>query len=225
MFPAQSTITRTSLLAALLLASGCGSVPLDDEARTRIAAASVAIDISERGSYTGDIPGIPYSTRGAVWYSTYFTAPVGMVIDLIDYSDNQAYRRTALECRMRDADIPVGSMVASDLARRLLERGIVRHVARDEAETAAIRFRLAVEYGLDDGMGLRGSWKPWLDVEASLVDETGRVLWSHEASKSCGDHGVAEFLDPFWDPARLRGSYASQARAVVAELVRHLERG
>lgn len=216
-----SSLYGKTVVFAVLAASlpACRSVELSETSRRSIRTVNVSNEVAEQGSFSGSLPGINTATRGTVWYSTWITAPVGIVYDLIDWSVNKRRRAVAIERKMRDAGAPVGELVRGEFLRGVEGTGVFDPVMRGSADA---RFVLTVEYGLSDGLGLRGTWKPWLEVEGTLLDQEGNVHWRKRASVSSRDERLPEFFEPFRKPARLRSAFTRAARIVVADLMEHL---
>lgn len=209
-------------LAALLLATalGCsGRVPLTEETRRSVRTVSIVAPVPAAGTLSGNLPGVSVESPGAVWYSSYLTAPVGVVCDLFHLSETGERRADAFAYRMEESGVDVGRIVHTGFRKKLLATELFRV---SDASDVDARFQLDVRYGLDDGWGVRGSWKVSLDVEGSLVDRQGEVLWRSSASISSADERVPELLDPFRRPDLLARAYARAANLVTRALLRDL---
>ena len=222
--PEKSRLVRCAVawlgVTTALSLAGCSSVRLADDAREKIRTIHVSPEIVEEGSYSGSLRGVDVPSRGAAWYSLWFTAPVGMMTDLICWSENEANRRRSFVSRMRKAEVFVGDVVRNTVEASL-RRGMVFASVVDRGGDAELR--LAVEYGIDDGMGLRGTWKPWLEIEGTLVAADGDVLWRRAAAVGADDPRLPEFHDPFRRPDRLRAAYTKAARIISRALIADLQ--
>ena len=205
------------LLPAVLLVTGCRTVHLSDASRDWIHVVSVGEHVVEEGSFSGSLIDLP--TRGEMYYLFWFTIPIGVIYDLIDSSENARRRSEALAQQMRQADVHVGDIMRRQFMSRLSKEEVFDAVLESGGDA---RFRLEVEYGLADRMGLRG-WKPWVEVEVTLLDLEGEVLWRKAEKISDGDPNLPEFVWPFSKPERLRRAYAKAARMAAARLVEHLK--
>jgi len=205
---------KTALAALVLSLAGCHTVELSKDARARIASVQVGATIEEHGSYAGALPQAGVESRGAAWYVTWLTAPIGVVLDLVFWSEHAAAKEVAFEGLMRENGVSVADIVRSTLTEQLAGDAGFRIVPSG----ADAELRIAIDYGLSDGMGARGSWKPWLEVSGVLVGPGEELLWRRRARISSYDDRLPELQQPF-DPERLRGAFRRAARLVTRELV------
>ena len=206
-----------SFVFVALFVTGCHTVRLSDSTRNSIHVVSVSERVVEEGSFSGALIDLP--TRGEMYYVFWFTIPVGLIYDLVDWSENARRRSAALAQQMRQADVRVGDIMRQQFISRLSKEEVFESVLESGGDA---RFRLEVEYGLADRMGLRG-WKPWIEVEGTLLDSEGEVLWRKSEKISDGDPNLPEFVWPFSKPERLRRAYAKAARMAAVRLVEHLK--
>lgn len=218
MFRSPHLLLPSLLLPVLLFVAGCRTVRLSDVSRDSVHVVSVGERVVEEGSFSGSLINLP--TRGELYYVFWFTLPIGVIYDLVDWSENVRRRSEALARQMRRVDIRIGDIMRNQFMSRLTEEEMFDTVVDSGGDA---RFRLEVQYGLSDRMGLRG-WKPWLEVEGTLLDPEGEVLWRRVEKVSDGDPNLPEFVWPFSKPERLRRAYAKAARMAAARLVEHLKR-
>ncbi len=216
----RSVTPSPLVLAALVTLSGCSGVDLADETRKSLRTVSVHRDIEVSGSFSGKLPGVDLTTRGTMWYSGWITAPVGAYFDVVDWSENHNRWAKAFSRRMRAADVEVGDLVREQFFRELSEADVFGSVVEWGGDAV---FSLKVDYGLADGWGARGSWKPWLEVEGVLVDADGRVLWRESTSIASIDDRLPELFRPFKSPRKLRTAYRVAAKILAAELIEDLK--
>ncbi|HLU50191.1 MAG TPA: hypothetical protein VK116_18975, partial [Planctomycetota bacterium] len=153
------------------------------------------------------------------WYGSWITAPIGIFLDLIDLSENARRRSTALRRRMAADGISVPRIVRAALRERLEESAVF--VDADAHSPDGV-IHLSIEHGLDDGFGLRGSWRPWIEIRASLLDGEGAVHWRAKAEVPPSDDRLGELDAPFATPERLEAVYAKASAIAVDALLRHL---
>ena len=96
--------------------------------RSTCCTVSVSPDVPELGTFSGDLPGVYIPQRSAIWYSLYLTAPVGMVIDLIDWSETKARKSAAIAWRMDDSKVKIGSIVRDEFLWCVENCGIFRSI-------------------------------------------------------------------------------------------------
>jgi hypothetical protein len=206
---------------ALTLLAGCSSIDLSAEARQSIQAVSLSPTWEEAASFSGSLPELDVTTRGSIWYVYWITAPIGMVFDLIDWSRNEEARQTIYTTRLQGAKVAVGLMLRDSFQTRL-EKGRPFPAVVDSDGDA--EFRFAIDHGISDGLGLRGTWKPWVEVDASLVERTsGRVLWRRKAAVGSTDERTPEVFNPFKNPDDLRDAYEAAVEIVTKDLLESLK--
>ena len=174
------------------------------------------------GSISGNLPEIQSDSRGAKWFGTWITIPVGVFFELFDYSDNQKNARNAFAAFLEDSEIDLSRMVRNKFIRHLAGSRVFDSIY---AEPGEAHFKLEVEHGISDGFGLRGAWKPWLTVVGTLESPDGEVLWRYEAEVTEGDARVPEVQSPTTQQDYLRRAYAIAVDKVTEELVEHLTHG
>jgi hypothetical protein len=207
------------LIVGTLAALGCETIPLSAESRAELRSVRVSTKVPERWTYSGHLPELEVETRSAMWYGSWITAPVGVIYDLIDWPENERRRRVAFAARLREADVSVPRLVRERLVRGLERRRVFEAIVDADGDAT---LALEVEHGLDDGLGVRGSWKPWVEVVAELTGENGEVFWRCRASISASDERTGELAEPFRDGRRLESVYDGAVDIVVAELLDHL---
>ncbi|HVR73748.1 MAG TPA: hypothetical protein VMT52_05425 [Planctomycetota bacterium] len=206
---------------ALTLLSGCSSMDLSAEARRTIHAVSLSPTWDEKASFSGSLPELDVTTRGSIWYLYWITAPVGIVFDLIDWSRNAEARQAIYTTRLQGAKVAVGVMLR-DSFQTHLEKG--RSFPAVVDEDADAEFRFAIDHGISDGLGLRGTWKPWLEVDASLVERSsGRVVWRRKAAVGSNDARTPEVFNPFKNHDNLRDAYEAAIEIVTKDLLESLK--
>ncbi|MEM7230943.1 MAG: hypothetical protein AAF517_02135 [Planctomycetota bacterium] len=212
-------LSISSICLLLILCVGCSSARLSKDERDSIRSISFAENVVEEIEFSGGLPGVDVPTRGEQWYAFWITAPIGVVLDLVDWSSNAERRGRSLQHRLAQADIDVPQIVETSLRTEVGRRDIfpVHNWGGDA------RVELEIRHGLDDGMGFRGAWAPWVEVEARLVHTSGDVLWTATRQVASGDSRLGGFIRPFSKPEGLKRCYRKAARLIAEELVDHLE--
>ena len=213
---------HTRPLLALALLSGCSSIiDLSPDARQAIHAVSLSPKFEEEASFSGSMPELDVPTRGSIWYVYLITAPIGMVFDIIDWSRNEEARQAIYNTRLRGAKVAVGLMVRDSFQTRLEEGHPFPAVVEKDGDA---EFHLAIDHGISDGFGLRGGWKPWVEVDASLVERSsGNVIWRRKAAVGSNDARTPEVYNPFKFPKNLRDAYEAAIEIVTKELIDSLK--
>jgi len=202
------------------LSSCSGTVEFSPEARQRLRAVSVSKDVGAEGSLSGSLPELAVDTRGSVWFSSLVTAPVGVVFEVVDWSGNRKHSAERFEEFLEDSGVDVATLARNEFLRGLANAHLFDSIYADPGQAT---FRLSVEHGLSDGLGWRGSWKPWVTIVATLAEGLdGRTLWRYESSVDAADPRVPEVEFPTRQAAFLRKSYAKAVELATEELITHL---
>jgi hypothetical protein len=215
--PTFAPLAARIVLAAAVLVPACSTVELSEESRQAIRQVRVSAEVPEVASVSGRLPEVSGDTRGSVWFSSLLTAPVGVVFEVIDREENAARETRIFRKFLRDAEIDVPVMVRNRFLKHLAAAKLFDSIYADPGDAT---FKLRVEHGLADGLGLRGTWRPWVRVEGVLVDNGGEVLWQFEAEVD--DGRVPELEHPAREAAYLRKAYAVAVDLATAALVEHL---
>ena len=208
-----------SLVALSALFAGCSSVELSDEARQAIRTVSIEDIQVAHASYKGHMPELDVRSRGQFWYALWVTAPIGVLVDLYDWPAHNRRRADAFQHALERAGVSVDKIVREEFATAVVNEGPFAQLLNWGADA---KFQLALSYGLDDAMGTRGTWKPYVELEGTLVDQDGNVLWRQTANVTDGDERTTELERPLSDGARLARAYRQAARLVASDLMDHL---
>ena len=159
--------------------------------------------------------------RSVPFYTGIITAPVGVVLDIIDWSDNIERRSQALIKRLRMDDIQVSALVEQQfaLALRSMDPGFT--VSAEPNPNAEARCEFDIEHGLSNQFGMADNWRPYVTINATLIRNSDeQILWSNEASVSSRDERIVDMDRPFYRPGRLRRAYLQAVRFTIQDLLR-----
>jgi hypothetical protein len=224
-------VTRSSIPAAFalaVLACGCTTVPLAEDARRSIRSVSVsaAVEQPETLSYFGPElegyepfpPGFLHVPLFRELTLLWSVTPIGL------WQTWRAYGRMerALTDRIRGAGIDVGELLRARFLGKLRDAAVFPAVvdAGGDAE-----FVLAVECGLSTaGGGMEPGVRPWLVVDGRLRDAAGTVLWRKRAKVSTFRDAVPayEIERIYVQPELFRDAVNRAAGIAAAELIAHL---
>jgi hypothetical protein len=228
--PILSRSSHAGLLRAIgaasilsFVVSGCSNtVELTRESRHEIRNVHVRTQVPEQASISGHLAEIDSDTRGSVWFSSLITMPVGVVYEVMDWSDNKKQTSDRIQSFLAESGVDMPQVVRNKFLRHLANAKVFESVYADSSHAT---FELEIEHGLSDGLGWRGGWKPWITAVGSLVDRDGSVVWRYEATISEHDARVPQVEYPARQEKFLRRAYATAADLVAKELVDHLVQG
>jgi len=213
-------LRSTTVLALVLIAAGCSStIELSPENRQQIRLVHVSKDVPEQASISGHLAEIHTATRGGLWFSSLLTAPVGIVLAVLDWSDDEEQSSIRFRSFLEKSDVDVPHLARSRFLRHVANAKVFDSIYTEPGQGT---FELQIEHGLSNGLGWRGSWKPWVTAVGSLVDREGKVVWRHQATISEHDARVPEVSHPARQEKFLQRAYARAVDLVTQELVDHL---
>lgn len=206
-------------IAALPLA-GCGTVSFSEEARQAVRQVSVSPRVAATGTYTGDLQELDFATRSAPYYVYPVTAPIGMVIDLIDMGKNRRRKEYLFQRRMQVEGVEVAAIVRQTFSSKLAEAKLFDAVLADGGDA---RFDLEIEYGLDEGWASEGIWTPWLEVCGTLRDAQDKILWRRSVTIPSSDERLPRSERPLRQNGYLQKAYSRAASIITEELIADLK--
>ncbi len=212
--------TVPALAALVLPLAGCETLSLSDEARHAVRQVSVSPRVAATGTYSGDLQELDFPTRSSQYYAYPITAPIGMVLDLVDMGKNKRRKESMFQRRLQGDGVEVATIVRQNFSVKLAEAKLFDAVL---AEGGDARFDLEVDYGLAEGWGSEGIWTPWLEVRGTLRDANANVLWRRSATISSGDNRLPRSDHPLRQSGYLEKAYSRAASILTEDLIAHLK--
>jgi hypothetical protein len=216
----SSSVSGTLTLAAALSLAGCGTVSLSEEARQAVRQVSVSPKVAATGTYSGDLQELDFATRSEPFYAYPVTAPIGLVIDLIDMGKNRRRKEYLFTRRLQVEGVEVAAIVRQTFSSQLAEAKLFDAVLADGGDA---RFDLEVEYGLDEGWASEGIWTPWLEVCGTLRDAKDNILWRRSVAIPSSDERLPRAEKPLWQKGYLQKAYSRAASILTEELIADLK--
>lgn len=195
-------------LFPLLLVSGCVSIPLSEENRTKIQTLSIQKDVEIK--------------RGIVM--KYMTVPMDQLTDetMRKLDDNywkypEPYNPAVmLEHIIEVENIDVGKILHEHFLNELKRANVFRTIVTDDADA---EFQIIINQRTFASLGT-GKFKPLMGVEATLINSDGIIVWRKLAgishiSKVTPSHTLVEYIN---NPEYIRKAF-SIASQIVAEIL------
>lgn len=205
----RNTGLGVAVLLAVLLA-GCAGGPNKviskaDREATEIIAFQRKVVIPEHMYFHG-------RTQVA---DTVFGVPGGAAADTPTMSAGDKIAKFA-----RDNGVLVEKIVQREFIKQIRESGKYKYGRKGDYD-AVFSFKIT-QYGLSVPSGFSDKYIPTIDVEAQLVNRSGKVIWAHSSKIFGTDLPSYKLEDMAKDPGLIRKSWQTGAEAVVGKIVKKM---
>ena len=200
------------VVSLFILLAGCASTPqLNSEARAHVGAVRIdaAIDTPSEMYYSSQASALGVSVFGAIG------GGVGVAID--------ESRGGELDRLARDNGIHIDLIVREEAGTAFQQSGKLNLTDVKGADVATLKISITM-YGFSVPTGFTSELVPIVGIKCTLVDSTGKTIWSaNQSTHPLGNPVAGKTRDQFLaDPKLIDASWRAATKSVMADIVSHM---
>ena len=200
------------VVSLFMLLAACASTPqLNPEARAHLGAVRIDAAI--------DTPSEMYfSSQASTLGGSVFGAIGGAVGATVDVSRGEELNRLA-----REKGIHIDQIVREEAGTAFQQSGKLNLTDGGGADVATLKISITM-YGFSIPTGFTSELVPIVGIKCTLVDSSGKTLWSADQSTHpLGNPVAGKTRDQLLaDPKLMDASWRAAAKSVMADIVSHM---